>query len=680
MESPYSPFQLEMLEAACVSSGYSIPPLGIRKRLANDLGLSDAKVRYWFSDRAEKDKDSTSNPCYGSGQRYCGKSTFLSFVSTEYGGVCTTSRREEAAPKLEVSKKQERMDAIHKFHERAKEVFASRVAIEVELDHKVFGQTVNVLIQMTLEDIEFICTPYEWLSNNAIVLYIRVSQALARELDFKTSKEKVSWVDVKMFKSGMKYGMPKIDEVRKEWIDYVSPIIEKCGDVCVARKVFDAITERDLVSWNSMISGYSKMGCSREAVGLFKEMRMKGCEPNEMSVVSVLGACGDLGDLSFGKLLEGLVVEKGFELNTFVGSSLINMFGKCGDLESARRIFDRMPVKKDSIPWNAMITGQVSVPYLQLYAQNGAADEAIALFHDMISARAEANKITLSAVLSACASVGAIDLGKWVEEYSSKKGYLHDVYIATALVDMYAKCGSINQAHQIFKNMPSKNVVSWNAMISALAVHGRAQDAIALFKSMLKDGTVCPDDITFVGVLSACVHVGLVEEGCQWFDLMGPTFGLIPKVEHYSCVVDLLARSGNLEEAWNFIEKMPEKPDAVMLGALLGACKTRGNVEIGERVVSLLIDLEPANSGNYIISAKMYANSKKWDDSARMRGLMREKGVSKTPGVSWIDIESQLHEFHAGEICLASNGISQVFNSLNEEMKFEGYVPNTSYL
>ncbi|KAI3892080.1 hypothetical protein MKW92_016862 [Papaver armeniacum] len=420
-----------------------------------------------------------------------------------------------------------------------------------------------------------------------------------------------------------------------------------------------------------MISGYSKMGCSREAVGLFKEMRMKGCEPNEMSVVSVLGACGDLGDLSFGKLLEGLIEEKGFELNTFVGSSLINMFGKCGDLKSARRIFDRMPVKKDSIPWNAMITGQVSVPYLQLfisffpyicfvlhilttvytwYAQNGAADEAIALFHDMISTRAEPNKITLSAVLSACASVGAIDLG-----------YLHDVYIATALVDMYAKCGSINQAHQIFKNMPSKNVVSWNAMISALAVHGRAQDAIALFKSMLKDGTVCPDDITFVGVLSACVHVGLVEEGCQWFDLMGPTFG-------------------NLEEAWNFIEKMPEKPDAVMLGALLGACKTRGNVEIGERVVSLLIDLEPANSGNYIISAKMYANSKKWDDSARMRGLMREKGVSKTPGVSWIDIESQLHEFHAGEICLESNGIYQVFNLLNEEMKLEGYVPNTSYL
>ncbi|RZC53528.1 hypothetical protein C5167_012387 [Papaver somniferum] len=450
-----------------------------------------------------------------------------------------------------------------------------------------------------------------------------------------------------------------------------------------------------------MISGYSKMGCSREAVGLFKEMRMKGCEPNEMSVVSVLGACGDLGDLSFGKLLEGLIEEKGFELNTFVGSSLINMFGKCGDLESARRIFDRMPVKKDSIPWNAMITGQVSVPYLQLfisffpyiclvlyiltmictwYAQNGAADEAITLFHDMISSRAEPNKITLSAVLSACASVGAIDLGKWVEEYSSKKGYLHDVYIATALVDMYAKCGSINQAHQIFDNMPSKNVVSWNAMISALAVHGRAQDAIALFKSMLKDGTVCPDDITFVGVLSACVHVGLVEEGCQWFDLMGPTFGLIPKVEHYSCMVDLLARSGNLEEAWNFIEKMPEKPDAVMLGALLGACKTRGNVEIGERVVSLLIDLEPANSGNYIISAKMYANSKKWDDSARMRGLMREKGVSKTPGVSWIDIESQLHEFHAGEICLESNGIYQVFNLLNEEMKLEGYVLNTNFL
>ncbi|MCL7027924.1 hypothetical protein MKW94_023514 [Papaver nudicaule] len=445
----------------------------------------------------------------------------------------------------------------------------------------------------------------------------------------------------------------------------------RCGDTCVARKVFDAISQRDMVSWNSMISGYSKMGCSREAVGLYKEMRMAGYEPNEMTLVSLLGACGDLGDLSFGKLLEGLVEEKGFELNTFIGSSLINMFGKCGDLESARRIFDLMPVKKDPIPWNAMITG---------YAQNGASDEAITLFHDMISARVEPNKMTLSAVLSACASVGAIDLGNWVEEYSSTKGYLHDVYIATALVDMYAKCGSISQAHQIFKNMPSKNVVSWNAMISALAVHGKAQDAISLFKSMLKDGTVCPDDITFVGVLSACVHVGLVEEGRQWFDSMGPRFGLTPKVEHYSCMVDLLARSGNLEEAWHFIEKMPEKPDAVILGALLGACKTRGNVEIGDRVVSLLIDLEPTNSGNYVISSKMYANSKRWDDSARMRGLMREKGVSKTPGVSWIDIESQLHEFHAGEICHESSGIYQVFNLLNEEMKLEGYVPSTNYL
>ncbi|KAK4564917.1 hypothetical protein RGQ29_006817 [Quercus rubra] len=399
----------------------------------------------------------------------------------------------------------------------------------------------------------------------------------------------------------------------------------RCGELSCARKVFDEITERDLVSWNSMISGYSKMAYAGDAVGLFQEMRGLGFEPDEMTLVSVLGACGDLVDLSLGRWVEGFVVENKMELNSYVGSALIDMYGKCGDLVAARRVFDSM-AKNDVVTWNAMITG---------YAQNGMSDESIMLFNGMKEAGVDPDKITLIGVLSSCASIGALDIGKWVDTYASERGLHHDIYVGTALIDMYAKCGNLDNALRVFEDMPQKNEVSWNAMISALALHGQAQAALSLFKRMTNDGGAArPNDITFVAVLSACVHAGLVDEGCSFFDMMSSSFGLVPKIEHYSCMVDLLARAGRLYEAWDFIEKMPEKPDEVALGALLGACHKRRNVDISQQVVQLLLELEPLNSGNYVISSKIFANLKRWDDSARMRVLMRQRGVMKTPGCS----------------------------------------------
>ncbi|KAJ6957663.1 hypothetical protein NC653_039585 [Populus alba x Populus x berolinensis] len=266
-------------------------------------------------------------------------------------------------------------------------------------------------------------------------------------------------------------------------------------------KVFDEMGARDLVSWNSMISGED------------------GFEPDEMTLVNVLGACGDLG---LGRWVEGLVLEKKMEVNSYVGSALIDMNGKCGDLIFARRVFDSMP-NKDVVTWNAIIT---------------------------------------------------------------ERGLQHDVYVASELIDMYAKCGSLDDALRVFESIPHKNKVSWNAMISALAFHGQVLEALSLFGRMSRDnGTVQSNDITFIGVLSACVHAGLVDEGRQLFESMKLSFGLVPKVEHYSCMVDFCARAGLLNEAWDLIKKMPGKPDEIVLGSLLGACQRRRNADVGERVI-----------------------------------------------------------------------------------------------
>ncbi|XP_073119155.1 pentatricopeptide repeat-containing protein At2g34400-like [Henckelia pumila] len=436
----------------------------------------------------------------------------------------------------------------------------------------------------------------------------------------------------------------------------------RCSELSYARIVFDEMEERDLVSWNSIISGYSRLGFAAEAMEMFEEMRKGGFEPDEMTIVSVLGACGDLGNLSLGRWIEEYVMGRRMELNSFIGSALVNFYGKCGDLGSARRIFDSIK-RKEVVIWNAMLTG---------YAQNGLSDATLLLFTVMKETGIEPNEITLIAVLTACASIGALEIGKQVDEYASKNGYQRSIYVATALVDMYAKCGNLDNASRVFESMPKKNEVSWNAMISAHAFHGRAKDALSLFHRMLEEGKTVPDDITFVGVLSACVHSKMVDEGYRLFDFMSSKFGLTPKVEHYSCIVDLLSRAGRVYEAWDFIQKMPQKRDEILLGALLGACQKVKNVDIGEKVMQLLLEIEPSNSGNYLISSKIYADMKRWDDSARMRFLMKQKGVTKTPGCSWTEMDGHLREFHAGDLLIEdAQKIHQVLNILYADLLME---------
>ncbi|KAJ1264649.1 hypothetical protein BS78_08G016200 [Paspalum vaginatum] len=440
------------------------------------------------------------------------------------------------------------------------------------------------------------------------------------------------------------------------------------GDPHAARRVFDGIPRRDVVSWNAMMKAYERAGMAAEVEGMFRSMLAEGAvPPNGVTVAVVLAACREAGDLALGRWVEDWVRSAGMEVDSLVGSALVGMYEKCGEVAEARRVFDGIR-DKDVVAWNAIITG---------YAQNGMSNEAIALFHSMREAGMRPDKITLVGVLSSCAAVGALELGAELDRYALHRGLYSNVYVGTALVDMYAKCGDLERAIHVFEKMPCKNEASWNALICGLAFNGRGHDAIRQFELMRNEKGLQPDDITFIGVLCACVHAGLLEYGRRLFNALTPEFRIIPKIEHYSCMVDLLARAGHLEEAWDFLEKIPGKVDAVMLGALLSACQKCKNLEVGEKVVNRIMKLEPSNSGNYVVSSKIYATSKKMDESARMIGLMRERGVSKTPGCSWVEVNGKVLEFYAStEPQHGEEDTYQLMGILVDEMRLQGYVPD----
>ncbi|KAF3791712.1 Pentatricopeptide repeat-containing protein [Nymphaea thermarum] len=440
----------------------------------------------------------------------------------------------------------------------------------------------------------------------------------------------------------------------------------RCGRVDYARQVFGEMPLRDVVSWNAIIAVLAQNDRAREAVEVFGRMREAGFVPDEPTLVSVLSACGELGDVTLGSSLESYAANRGLlSGSNFIGSALVGMYGKCGRINDARRTFDAMS-KRDAVAWNAMIAG---------YSQNGRSTEAIESFLAMREAGIEPDKVTLAAVLPACAAANALDLGMFVDSYAAGKGLKENVFVATALVDMYAKCGMLDHARRLFDAMPERNVVSWNTMISALAMHGRGKEAIDLFRLMREVG-MRPNEITFVGVLSACVHIGFVEEGRQFFDSMQRKYGIAPGIEHCTCMVDLLARAGRLVEAFEFVETMPVKPDAVVWGALLGASRNQKDAEMGERIMQRLLELEPENSGNYVMVSSMYVTAKRWEDAGRIRGMMREQGVVKTPGCSWVEIDDLIHEFRSGDVShVRWRDIHALLQKLTEEMKVEGYRP-----
>ncbi|KMT14467.1 hypothetical protein BVRB_4g072420 [Beta vulgaris subsp. vulgaris] len=442
-------------------------------------------------------------------------------------------------------------------------------------------------------------------------------------------------------------------------------MLGSCGDVEGARQVFDESCVRDLVTWNSLINGYVHCGEAREALSLYEEMRAEDVRPDEVTMIGMVASCAQLEDLSKGLEFHRFIGDYGLNLTVPLCNALMDMYVKCGDLKAAEEIFDHMR-KKTMVSWTTMVVGYAKFGFLDearklfdempekdvvpwnamigAYVQAKCSKEALILFNEMQGANVTPDEVTMVNCLSACSQLGALDVGIWIHWYINKKKLSLNVSLGTALVDMYAKCGNIGKALDVFHDMPLKNSLTWTVIIGGLALHGNANDALSYFSRMVDVGLV-PDEITYLGVLAACCHGGLVDKGRRYFSEMTSKYNLNPKLKHYSCMVDLLGRAGKLDEAEALIKSMPIEPDAVVWGALFFACRMHGNVIMGEQAAWKLLELDPGDGGIYVLLANMYGDAEMWDKARKVRNMMKARGVDKTPGCSSIEVNGVVHEF-----------------------------------
>lgn len=397
------------------------------------------------------------------------------------------------------------------------------------------------------------------------------------------------------------------------------------GDLSYALKLFHHTHEPNLFMWNTVIRAQASSSNPDAGLLLYAEMRRRGVRPGKHTFPFVLKACSSIKLIRCCQQVHMHVFKSGLDFDLHVANGLIRAYSVSNGLSYARKVFDEMNERNLSI-WTTIICG---------YAQNDSSEEAIGLFNRMVSYGFEPNGVVLSSVLSACAQSACLDSGEQIHMYIEEKGIELGVILGTALVNMYTKNGSLVKAKQCFDRLKEKNIATWNAMICGLAVHGHGKEAIRYF-SMLEKEKVKPSDITLLGVLSACCHTGLLDYGVDIFYSMKRVYGIEPNIKHYGCMVDLLGRGGRILEAEDLIRGMVWKPDVMIWGALLSACKECGNIEVAERVVKEIRDLDPKNHGVYVILSNMYAEAGRWEDVMKRRKGMKEESLKKTPGWSLV--------------------------------------------
>ncbi|CAI9103118.1 OLC1v1001559C1 [Oldenlandia corymbosa var. corymbosa] len=550
--------------------------------------------------------------------------------------------------------------------------------------HEFFSESLEYFVKMHSEDFKF--NDYSYGS---------ALRACAGLRDFKMGTQIHASVSKSFYASDVFIESALID------------MYSKCGRVSCAQKVFDGMKQRNVVSWNSLITCYEQNGPANEGLIVFRNMMNCGIEPDEMTLASVVSACASLNAVKEGKEIHARVIKfDRFRNDVIICNALVDMYAKCGRILEARCIFDRMQtrtvvsetcmvsgyakvasvesakalfgrmIERNVVSWNALIAG---------YTQNGENEEALGLFLQLKRASVWPTHYTFGNLLNACANLADLKLGRQSHAHVLKHGFRFqhgpetDIFVGNSLIDMYMKCGSVVEAKIVFKNMVQRDYVSWNAMIVGYAQNGQGTEAIEFFRQMLKAGEK-PDHVTMIGVLSACTHAGLVEEGRHYFNSM-KEYGIEPLKDHFTCMVDLLGKAARLNEAMDLIKTMPMPPDGVVWGSLLAACRVHGNIDMGIFVAEKLLELDPNNSGSYVLLSNMYAQREQWTDVKRIRKRMRQQGVVKQPGCSWIEIRSMVHVFMAKDKRHPQkNEIYSLLKNLTELMRLSGYVPDIGAL
>ncbi|GFP86529.1 pentatricopeptide repeat-containing protein at4g14820 [Phtheirospermum japonicum] len=472
-----------------------------------------------------------------------------------------------------------------------------------------------------------------------------------------------------------------------------------CGLISDARLLFDKMSHRDVVTWTIMIDGYCRSRLFDNVLALLEEMKSSNTKPDGRIFTTILSACSRVGNFDIGKLVHAFISENNIAIDSHLQSALLNMYArsgsidvaeglydklntknvvnsttmicgysKSGNLKAARSLFDEM-VDKDIVCWSAMISG---------FADSDNPQEALKIFQDMQQDGIKPDQVTMLSVISACARLGALDQAKKIHLFVDEKGLGKALPINNALIDMYAKCGCLKEAKRVFDRMNRKNVISWTSMVSAFATHGDVDNALEYFQ-LMKSENVEPNWVTFVGVLYACSHAGLVEEGKRAFDSLVSDYGITPRLEHYGCMVDLYGRANYLKDALEIVKNMPMAPNVVIWGSLMAACRIHGDFELGEFAAEHLLELDPDHDGAHVFLSNVYAKERRWGNVGEIRRHMKRKGISKERGCSMIEVDGEIHEFlSADKNHKRTDEIYAKLDEVVDELEKVGYSPNTS--